>query len=342
MQNQTIIGSNLTTPVNPSERAIGDVIAMQLAGITYCSLTNNVASTLKYYLPDWQVVWSPTQAINGNWAFIAYNGVQYVVAIRGSILQFSWAAFDNWFEQDFNLLEQTSWNYTDDPGANPMISRGASDGLNDLIQLTDANGDTILGYLMTNAVPHKKFIGTVGHSLGGNLATVYSMYLRYQILQAGFQLPTIFSVLTFAAPTSWNLAFANEFDSSLTNTWRYYGMLDIVPFSACDIIGLGNLYPPTAPAAQSIYTTYKGTRITLAEAFDLIQAVITASEIYYDSAYFPVNSQRGAIPLNTAGQEYKMTYTDPLARWFEQAGQQHDHNHYLDWLGGTGAEVVCR
>ena len=34
-----------------------------------------------------------------------------------------------------------------------------------------------------------------------------------------------------------------------------------------------------------------------------------------------------------------MTYTDPLMRWFEQAGQQHDHNHYLDWLGGK--EITC-
>lgn len=36
-----------------NSRAIGDVIAMQLASITYCSLTNNVKTTLNKYRPDW-------------------------------------------------------------------------------------------------------------------------------------------------------------------------------------------------------------------------------------------------------------------------------------------------
>lgn len=88
-------GPQDTNDVN--SRAIGDVIAMQLASITYCSLTNSVEQTLNKHLPDWQLVWEPVQAIEGNWAFIAYNGVQYVLAIRGSILNFSWGAFDDWF-----------------------------------------------------------------------------------------------------------------------------------------------------------------------------------------------------------------------------------------------------
>lgn len=338
MSTSLIIGDHAAT-ADAGQRAIGDIIAMQLASITYCSLTNNVASTLKATLPDWQLVWQPQMAIGGNYAFIAYNGVQYVVAIRGSILEFSWGAFDNWFVEDFNLFKQVPWIYTDNPAAKPMISKGASDGLLNLLQLTDSQGKTMLDFLSANAFAQRKFIGITGHSLGGNLATVYAMYLRYQILHQGYSLPAIFSVLTFAAPTSWNEAFANEFDQHLTNTWRYYGMLDIVPFSACNVIGLSNLYPPPSPAAQSISVTYKGVTITLSEVFDAVQLAIDGSEAYYDSFYTTVNRQRGSIQLNTSGIQYPMTYTDPLMKWFEQAGEQHDHNHYLDWLGGS--EVTC-
>lgn len=338
MSTSLVIGAETTTA--PNQRAIGDVIAMQLASITYCSLTHNVRSTLHAVLPGWQLVWEPVKVIGGNYAFIAYNGVQYVIAIRGSILEFSWAAFDNWFEQDFNIFLQEKWIYTQNPAADPKISRGAWDGLQDLMVLTDKNGDTMESFILKNAIPNGKFIGITGHSLGGNLATVYAMYLRYQILQSGGTLPAIYSVLTFAAPTSWNIAFADEFDASLTNTWRYYGMLDIVPFSACDVIGLGNLYPPPAPSASSIYVTYKGKNYTLAEAFDVIQGLIAASELINQSVYGPVNNKRGTVQLNTNLKEYKMTYTDLLARWFEQAGEQHDHNRYLEWMGASAVNCT--
>lgn len=342
MQSNLIIGSNETGGESATQRAIGDVQAMQLASITYCTLTNNVASTFAHYFPTWQLVWQPVQIINGNYAFIAYNGAQYVIAIRGSILNFSWGAFDNWFEQDFNLLFQQPFAYTMNPSAKPMISQGAFDGLNDLIALKNQQGQTMWDYLKQNAMPNRKLLCVTGHSLGGNLATVYAMYLRYQILQAGFSLPGIFSVLTFAAPTSWNIAFASEFDSALTNTWRYYGMLDIVPFSACNVIGLRNLYPPPTPAATTIYVTYKNKRVYLSEVFETIQLAIAASEIVNKSVYGQVNQQRGSIELNTAGQQYSTTYTDPLLMWFDQASNQHDHNHYLDWLGSGADEITCQ
>ncbi|MFZ1678550.1 MAG: hypothetical protein WAT91_14820 [Saprospiraceae bacterium] len=341
METPTIIGSNQPESFVHTQRAIGDVIAMQLASITYCSLTHNIKSTLNHYLPDWQVVWQPKTILYGTDAFIAYNGHQYVIAIRGSILDFSWGAFENWFEQDFNLLFQQPWIYPANSTTKPMISQGAFDGLSDLITMTDVNGDTILSFIMKNAVPNKKFICTTGHSLGGNLATVYSMYLRYQILTAGYQLPAIFSVLTFAAPTSWNKSFADLFDRSLTNTWRYYNVLDIVPFSACNVAGLWNLYPPPGTMASNIYTTYKGYYISLAEVFDLIQFALLGSEAIYNSYYTTVNQSRGAIPLNIVQKEYPVTPGDPLLeQWFEQAGAQHDHNHYLEFLGAT--DLKCQ
>ncbi|MEZ4859029.1 MAG: hypothetical protein R2781_09485 [Flavobacteriaceae bacterium] len=329
------IGTGHIDATNIQSRAIGDTIAMQLASITYCSLNGKgaVKKTLAAYLPNWQVVWEPIQALQGDWAFIAYNGVQYVIAIRGSILNFSWGAFDNWFEQDFNLFEQVPWVYTHDTSTSPMISKGSSNSLQNLMQLVDENGDTILSFLQKYAFPQQKWIGITGHSLGANSATIVGPWLRYELVKGGFAMPTIFSVLTFAAPCSWNAAFAAQFDAYLTHTWRYYNVLDVVPFSANNVIGIGTLFPPPAPNAKSITVTYKGVTMSLADACDAIQFALDVSEGLYNSFYTPVNKNRGSIPLNNAQEIFSVTATDPLLQWFEQVGQQHAHNHYLKWLG---------
>ena len=331
-----ILGRGQQDPNDLSSRAIGDVTAMQLSSIAYCSLSNNVKTTLNHYLPKWELVWQPTQAIQGNWAFIAYNGVQYVLVIRGSILNFSWGAFDNWFKQDFNLFEQVPWTYTDDTSNNPMISIGASEGLKNLAQLVDSNGETILGFLQKNAFPKNKYLCVTGHSLGANLATVVGPWLRYNLLKDGYSMPAIFSILTFAAPTSWNAGFAAQFDANFTNTWRYYNEIDIVPYSATNIAGLSNLFSSPAPSAHNISVTVDGVTVSLAEAFAGIAATLFASQIYYNSFYTQVNQLRGSIPLNIGRYVYPVNSKDLLIeQWFLEAGNQHAHNHYLHWLGAT-------
>lgn len=166
-----------------------------------------------------------------------------------------------------------------------MISKGSSEGLENLKKLKDNNGDTILSFLQKNAFPDEKWLCVTGHSLGGNLATVAGPWLRYELLKRGYTIPSIFSILTFAAPTSWNKAFAEQYDKYFTNTWRYYNEIDIVPYSATDIIGLGDLYDPPAPSAHDISVTYKGVTVTLAEVFDAMALLIVEREGHYDSVY---------------------------------------------------------
>jgi hypothetical protein len=334
MKEITIIGAASVDESDPNSRAIGDVIAMQLSSITYCSLTNNVASTLANYLPNWQLVWQPTAAIEGDWAFIAYNGIQYVIAIRGSILNFSWGSFDNWFRQDFNVLEQVPWVYTNDTSTDPMISKGSSEGLTNLINLVDANGDTMFDYLSKNAFPNNALIGVTGHSLGANLATVYGAWLRYELLQSGYTMPPVFSIMTFASATSWNKAFVDQYDANFTNSWRYYNELDIVPFGAERLLDLTLLYDAPAPKADTVSVTVDGKVITLSDAFIGLAAAIEAAQIAYGSYYTPVNANRGAVPLNTSQSLFPVDTTKSLLdQWFSEAGNQHAHNHYLKWLG---------
>ncbi|HEX5706925.1 MAG TPA: lipase family protein [Pyrinomonadaceae bacterium] len=324
----------------------GQDVAMTLAAITYCA---DIKGALQQYLPDWQLVWLPDKDVNGNYAYIARHkrASQYAVAIRGSLLDFSWAAFDNWFKQDFNVFEQVDWTYPSS-SQKPKISQGSADGLNDLTSLVQTNPGgrtTMLQYLMANAVAQGASIVVTGHSLGGNLTTVFAPWLLYQIKQAGKTPPTLFPVFTFAAPTAGNTAFAAAYDASFPNSWRYYNVLDIVPRGSMPstVMTIGELYTPS-PLASQISVTYDGVTLTFAEAIDAIAAAIGASEIYPNgfSFYSQTNTKRGSVPLTPDSSYCPVTdKSDPLIeQWFEKAGCEHGHNTYLQLLGAK--PVNCK
>jgi len=313
-------------------------VAMTLASITYCA---DIPGALQVSLPDWTPVWMPDAAVNGNYAFIAQNEAtaQYAVAIRGSLLNFSWAAFDNWFEQDFNVFEQADWPYPVGPQGKQKISKGSADGLDDLtnlVQTNEAGQTTMLDFLLARASGTDKSIAVVGHSLGGNLSTVCAPWLLYQFQQQQNPAAPSFQVFTFAAPPAGNTHFAEAYDAAFPDSWRYFNTLDIVPMASVplSIMGMGLLYEPE-PLAGQISVTYDGVTVTLAEAFDAIAAAVGASEIANDfSFYSQTNLDRGSVPLNPDESYCRTNPSDPLVvQWFEKAGCEHGHNTYLQLLG---------
>lgn len=334
MENSTVIGQG--TQETNSNRAIGDTIAMQLASIAYCSNKKSIDATLEKYLPEWTAVWTPKEEKGGNYAFIAYNNVQYVVAIRGSVaIKLNYDAWENWIKEDLNIFSQVDWNYPSS-SSNPKISAGSSIGLHHLNELVNDDEQTMLQYLMENAIPNGSLLCVTGHSLGANLATVYAPWLKYQIESKGGTIPPLFSVLTFAAPTSWNKAFADQFDAAFTNSWRYYNVIDMVPYSACDIAGLGNLYPSPAPQAENV--KFLAGFLNLKEAFDYYASLVEKSETNHNSYYHHVNESRGAVPLNKEQKIFDVGGDSDLDKWFLQVGAQHSHDHYLQWLGASSLE----
>jgi triacylglycerol lipase len=310
----------------------GAALMMMLASISYCE---DIPGTLNKYLPDWQAVWQPDAAIKGNYAYIARHrrtGV-CVVAIRGSIISFTWGSFYNWFEQDFDVFTQVKWMYPSSP-QNPQISQGSSYGLNDLtnlVQTTPGGRTTMLEYLLAN-VGRNQLLAVTGHSLGGNLATVFAPWLFYQYQEQQPQSVPVFAVYTFAAPTAGNTAFAEAYDAAFPNSWRYHNVLDIIPMASASIREMADLYKPS-PQAREIYAKYDGIKLTLAEVIHILADLVP-------SDYSQTNLKRGSVPLTPDPSSCKPTYPDsePLLQWFEKAGCEHGHNNYLQLLGATPVE----
>lgn len=319
-----------------SNGGAGEDIAMTLAAIAYETGYDAITNLLKVHAPDWKCVWWPDKEVNGNYAYIAYNGAQYLVAIRGSMLSFNWATFQDWFEQDFNVFDQVDWTYPSSP-TKPRISLGASYGLADLTSLvmTDPVKKTqtrMLDFLLPKATDKFVSFGVVGHSLGGGLSTVFAPWLYYQLKSANKPLPILFPVMTFAAPAVGNLAFANAYDATFDTAWRFYNILDIVPMASATIGDMGNMFPSPAPAASQISVTYDDITVTLQEAILTLAGALEISEWWQKSYYTQPNNN--SIQFNTSKNVCPVDTKDSLIeQWFEQASCQHSRCTYLTYAG---------
>jgi len=117
-----------------------------------------------------------------------------------------------------------------------------------------------------------------GHSLGGNLATVYGSYLAAARQQKGKRDDQI-NIITFAAPAAGNEGFASDFNKKFPRSVRVENRFDIVPKfpSASGIASLGELYNDSLSAAN-IQVGYKNLQLPLKRVFGLIKSGFTVLE----------------------------------------------------------------
>lgn len=301
-----------------------DATACLLAEITYC---NNPQGQADKYLPGWKIIWDAT-ALKGNHAFVATDEYNYVIAVRGSLIEFSWDAFENWINQDLNIISQEAWAYSDISGA--KVSTGAYRGWKNLIQLKDkkTNKD-LLTFLKENTDKNDPLYIT-GHSLGGNLATLLAPYLIAEFKQAD-RVQTSMNVITFAAPAAGNEAFADDFDKKFPQAVRIENEGDIVPKFPCtsSITGLGKLYSDSL-SANNISVGYQHLSVSLATALKMISTGITVSEYTNGFSHFKQTSGKG-IPI-TVGLSGKNNSND-ISSWLAEAGYHHGIAQYATALG---------
>lgn len=318
-------GSVTNKPESHLQQPLSVVTACIFSEIAYCKEPQKM---LDQYLPGWKIVWDPGE-VNGNYAFLASDGNSYVLAIRGSLIQFSWAAFDNWIYNDLNVANQKDWTYTNNvTGA--KISQGSYDGWQNLNKMTDKKTKKNLWAFLQANVNEKDQLTITGHSLGGNLAAVYSSYVWKKYKDSGHPKDNI-NVITFAAPAAGNKNFADDFNAKFPNSLRVENIHDMVPkFPVTEKVSdLGKLFSPS-PSADSITVGYKNATVKLSNVFITVGAALQLLRVTNGiSPYVQTNGLGDLITVNISGKDTANT----IMNWFAEAAYQHSINQYAAQLG---------
>lgn len=308
---------------NPAPRVqtgLTEDTACLLSQVAYCT---DIPAALGQYMPGWNLVWEAAE-LNGNHAFVAGNGREYALAIRGSLINFSWAAFQNWIYQDLHVSVQEKWPFSAD-STTARISGGAYTGWENLCKMRDKRTGQLLLPCLDSLVTAGAPLLITGHSLGGNLAVVYGSYLWQALKEKGrknFHL----NVISFAAPAAGNAAFAVDFNKKFPAAVRVESRYDIVPKfpTASGIRSLGELYNDSLPAKE-IEVGYKNLRIPLPKLFTLLNTGLTVLE--FTSGLSPYEQTSGigkqiSLPLSgkNSGRE--------ILNWLNEAGYQHSIERY--------------
>jgi triacylglycerol lipase len=298
--------------------------ACLLSQISYCPAPQ---ISLDKYMPGWKLAWDATE-LDGNHAFVASDGTSYAIAIRGSLIEFSWSAFQNWIYQDLNIVSLEKWPYTND-SSRAKIAEGTYEGFQNMNKMVDkTTGKTLLAFLENETKENTPILIT-GHSLGGNLATVYASWLWQQFKNAGHPRENI-NVITFAAPAAGNESFADDFDKKFPNALRFENKNDIVPkFPASSAVsGLGDLFDTTL-AASKISVGYKNVTMPLDKVFGLLSTALKILEFTNGNAVYKQPCGKGKeLSINLSG---KNTGKD-ITNWLSEAGYQHGIARYAAQL----------
>lgn len=295
-----------------------------LSEISYCKGQDD---SIRKYLPGWSLVWDPA-AINGNHCFIAKKDSLLVLSIRGSLLEFSEAAFNNWVLQDLNVKDQLDWPFSAQAGA--KVSVGAFTGWKNITDMRDnVHHQTLLQFVDSACGPGSTLLIT-GHSLGGNLSTVCASWLYDHFHRSTKPLPGL-NVITYAAPAAGNEAFAADYLHKFPGSTRYENVNDIVPkFPVADrVADLGHLYYP-GPMATEIKVGYGFLKMGLTNVFTGMQLTLKGIGIANgNSPYMQTNGNGFPVQVPLSGKFSAST----VANWFAEAGYQHSMEQYAKALG---------
>lgn len=296
--------------------------ACLLSQITYCT---NIDSALINYMPGWQLVWEGNE-LNGNHAFIAKKDNELALAIRGSLINFSWAAFQNWIYQDLHVVTQEKWLFTND-SSKAKLAQGAYDGWQNLCKMTDKKSGKLLLDFLANELKEDKSLLITGHSLGGNLATVYGSFLWQKFKEINHNI----NVITFAATAAGNKAFAVDFNKKFPASIRVENINDIVPKfpSASRIAALSSLYSDSLSAGK-IEVGYQNLTVSLSTVFTMLKAALVLLEYTNGiSSYIQTNEDGKQINIPLSGKNNG----SEIINWLTEAGYQHGIAQYAIFEG---------
>jgi hypothetical protein len=277
--------------------------------ITLCMISYSTIDSIKLQVQqqtDVQVVWGPAQLLDSRiayaLAYVAYRPIpnEYTVVIRGTNLDSAKA----WLSEDFDIGTTVPFtNFVANAPSDAVISKGTSDGINDLLSLSDpTTGTTLLQYLQT--IQDSGNIYVTGHSLGGTLAPPMFAYINDVLYGGGFA--HNMALWSFAGLTPGNGAFNSYFNSlfNLLFPFRIYNTLDIAPLLWWNQPGLVSIYAPAYP--------YGDLEKALFDPLFDMAAGIGYAQLASGGAPIP-----GTLQIETG-----------FLKWFDQAAYQHHSTTY--------------
>ena len=248
--------------------------AMELAAIAYTDETNlgaqhaDMQTALQalqaWELGPWTLVWGPATD-QGILAYVAQavDKTTYALVFRGSLNEIDAHDFlRNWLDNDADVLKQVPFDYPASAGA--QISSGANASLGSVQGLVDPITQQDLPAFI-GGLAEKGTLDLIiaGHSLGGGLVQIASLWLYAQLAPAA-RAKITFLPCTFAAPTFGNQQFATLYDTTFPNAYRAVNTLDIVPMAFENLSGVQQCYPSPGqtltefdPALDAVAQTFK-------------------------------------------------------------------------------------
>lgn len=287
-------------------------VGMTLADIAYAEpqyLARQLAYPYYATKGQWRLRWLGVSA--GNQMYVAQNGLarQYAVAVRGSTGNpFTESFWIDWFEQDLGVVEMAPPPFP--AGAGARIAQGTLDGINDLLAMRDtASGQTLVEFIRSNVTLDHQSLVVLGHSLGGNLASVLAPYLYETVCKPQQKPASCIVPLTFAAPTSGNVPFVSYLASTFGPTFlRYWNDLDVAPH-AWSLAGLDWVMSSYSPAPVISDTMY-------------VAMWLMRRALEYEGCNYA--QPEGIRVPGTLRRNYW---------WFHEAGYQHTSTTYLTLFG---------
>ncbi|MBC9932990.1 lipase family protein [Chitinophaga qingshengii] len=300
--------------------------AVLLSAIAY---STQVKIDLEKHLPGWTLVWEGYETVDGNFGFIAEDptGEFYGLAFRGSLppadIFNDWDAFANWVLEDLDVISLSTWHYTSDGTA--KISAGANRAFNNVASMKDelrVGSSRIYNFLKTQVVSQNKRVIITGHSLGGNIANVYTSYFVTALQQEGIHYEGTW-LFTFAAPAAGDAAFATDLDNKVPNSWHYENVNDVIPkFPVISTMLMASLlYIPT-PSSGDIIVTYDGYQMSLRDGYLLMTGLLYGFGYMQQALHYVLFN-------STLDPRY---LSNTLSDYFHQLGAQHALTQYAGYL----------
>lgn len=246
-------------------------------------------STIQGYIgSDWEVVWGPwalsenpnaTSVVADNTMLLVYSpsNNQFILGIAGTNAD---STFD-WLKEDFSVNSRVMWTdvmgsqftIPDNTYVYAAISGGTATGLNNLLNMTDGSGDTLITALSNklSSLSSSASLAVVGHSLGGALSPVMGLYLHdSQQFKTNWNSSGMISAIDIyatAGPTPGESVFALYVPYVVANPVSgqaglsyssVYNTLDVVPHAWQSQVLSGNAAAPTISDLPALYEPPSG------------------------------------------------------------------------------------